>query len=287
MLDASKELYKFLIQLAKYTNTNATTIKMKDPKFVAHLTTFIPPIQSALSVTPGALDRSDVNEVFPQFVPRMRAFNLEVKIMQSKAKPKRVSALAVPATATKQVEAFDEEKDDVTSLDIGEMHFLVKQEAKGDLRKDSRVQDLNNVINRLLASRKASSGSESRRQRLRLHLRTFSVVCLTEDCGILEWVPNTDSFRSLIGRTYNPQVPPSSDYRHGSRITNYNNITLRDAFMKCQDMYFKKGDLIGAAQKFDKTVLRDYPPFMYWYVPSYTRVDDGNLSRLTHHVIDF
>lgn len=263
MLDASKDLYKFLVQLARYTNTNATTVKMKAPKFAVPLTTFIPPIQSALSVTPGALDRSDVNEVFPQFVPRMRAFNLEVKIMQSKAKPKRISAFAVPATAANRVEAL--EKEEVSSLDIGEMHFLVKQEAKGDLRKDSRVQDLNNVINRLFAARKSSSGSNSRRQRLRLHLRTFSVVCLSEDCGVLEWVPNTESFRSLIGGTYNPQVTPSSKHRHGERVTNYNNIELRDAFMKCQDMYFKKGNLIGAAQNFDKNVLQEYLPFMYWW----------------------
>jgi serine/threonine-protein kinase ATR len=133
------------------------------------------------------------------------------------------------------------------------------------LNTDSRVQDLNNVINRLFVGRKASSGSDSRRQRLRLHLRTFSVVCLSEDCGILEWVPNTDSFRSLVGGTFNPLVPPNSVHRHGDRITNYNNVELRDAFMKCQDMYFKKGNLTGAAKKFDETVLQQYRPFMYWW----------------------
>ena len=65
--------------------------------------------------------------------------------------------------------------------DVGEMHFLVKQEAKGDLCKDSRVQDLINVINRLFSGRKGSSGPDSRRRRLRLQLRTFSVVCLAKD----------------------------------------------------------------------------------------------------------
>ena len=264
MLDSSKDVYKFLLQLARFIpKNNATSVKMKAPKFNVPLTSFIPPIQSALSVTPGALDRSDVKEVFPQFVPRMRAFNQEVRIMQSKAKPKRVSMFAIPTTAIGRVASLSKEDDG--TFDTGEMHFLVKQEAKGDLRKDSRVQDLNNVINRLFVGRKASSGSDSRRQRLRLHLRTFSVVCLSEDCGILEWVPNTDSFRSLVGEAYNPQVPPNSIHRHGDRITNYNNIELRDAFMKCQDMYFKKGNLIGAAQRFDETVLQQYLPFMYWW----------------------
>lgn len=54
--------------------------------------------------------------------------------------------------------------------DIGEILFLVKQEEKGDLRKDARVQDLNNVINRLMQDDK---------QR-RLRLRTFAVTCLSE-----------------------------------------------------------------------------------------------------------
>jgi serine/threonine-protein kinase ATR len=59
---------------------------------------------------------------------------------------------------------------------IGELHFLVKKEEKGDLRKDSRVQDLNNVLNRILAGSKR-----------KLSLRTFSVTCLSEDTGILEY----------------------------------------------------------------------------------------------------
>jgi phosphatidylinositol kinase/protein kinase (PI-3 family) len=81
--------------------------------------------------------------------------------------------------------------------DIGELHFLVKQEAKGDLRKDARVQDLNNVINRLMCSNNWESGASSRRRR-RLHLRASAVTCLSEDIYILEWVPDTDSLRNLV-----------------------------------------------------------------------------------------
>ena len=69
---------------------------------------------------------------------------------------------------------------------FGEMHFLVKREARGDLRKDARVQDLNNVINRLLSS-SLSDKNVGKRQHRRLYLRTYSVICLSEDCGILEW----------------------------------------------------------------------------------------------------
>ena len=41
---------------------------------------------------------------------------------------------------------------------------------------------------------------ESRKRRL--YLRTFSVIPLTEDCGIIEWVPNTTGFRHIIQGLY-------------------------------------------------------------------------------------
>jgi len=237
---------------------------MKVPGFDTELKHFIPPIQAALSLSPGALQQSANLDVFPSFVPRMRAFNPQLRVMQSKAKPKKVSIFAVPSTVAQRGKLPTTAKP--IAQDVGEMHFLVKQEAKGDLRKDSRVQDLNNVINRIFASRKGSSGPNSHRRRLRLQLRTFSVVCLTEDCGILEWVPNTDSLRSVITETYNPQVAPNSIHRWGSRITNFADPELRNTFIKCQDVYFsKKGDLDLATKKFDELILKQYLPVMYWW----------------------
>jgi len=265
MLDASKHLFNFLITLARFNaKENHTSVRMKVPIFEPELKNFIPPIQAALSVTPGALSRSSSRDVFPPFVPRMRTFNPELKIMQSKAKPRKLSAFVVPSTVAQRETSLPSNGVPI-SQDSGEMHFLVKQEAKGDLRKDSRVQDLNNVINRLFVGRKASSGPNNRRQRMRLKLRTFSVVCLTEDCGILEWVPNTESFRSLVGRTYNPQVPSDSIHRRGTRLSNFNDANLRNAFQRCQELFFVKKNLKLAAKKFNECVLQQYLPVMYWW----------------------
>ena len=239
---------------------NKTSVKMKVPFFGTQLTNFIPPIQAALTVSPGVLEGT-VTDAFPTFVPRMRAFDDELKVMQSKAKPKKIRAFAVPSrmaqcsSLSSDANAIDE--------DIGELHFLVKKEAKGDLRKDSRVQDFNNVINRLFSGR--GSSGPNRRQRLRLQLRTFSVVCMAEDCGILEWVPNTESLRSVITDTYNPQVGPTSIHRRGSRLTNFNDQDMRNTFLKCQDLYFKKGNLSLATKKFDELILQKYRPVMYWW----------------------
>ena len=103
---------------------NHSSVKMKVPKFDCCLTNFIPPIQAALSLSPGALGQTSTGDIFPQFVPRMRAFNPELKIMQSKAKPKKVSIFAVPSTvATRETLSTSGH---AIAQDAGEMHFLVK-----------------------------------------------------------------------------------------------------------------------------------------------------------------
>merc|ERR1740139_932469 len=184
--------------------------------------------------------------------------------MVSKAKPKKLKAFAVPGT-WKNANISDGRKNSHSSpldCDIGEIHFLVKQEAKGDLRKDARVQDLNNVINRLFAN---STGGEcsGRRHHRRLHLRTFSVVCLSEDCGIIEWVPNTDSLRNIVTSAYNPQAPSDAQRRRGAELTNF--TYLRDTYEKCQNVYFKRGNLKKAAAMFENLCLQKYPPLLYWW----------------------
>jgi serine/threonine-protein kinase ATR len=147
------------------------------------------------------------------------------------------------------------------------MHFLVKQEAKGDLRKDARVQDFNNVVNRLLATSSIRSGSGKKKRRLGdLRLRTFSVICLSEDCGVIEWVPHTNSLRNVIyDEAYNPQAPPISSKRRGQRMADFGDPNLRDTFQKCQDMYMKGGNLSGAVKMFDELCIREYPPLLYWW----------------------
>jgi len=211
-----------------------------------------------------------VVDPFPSSVPIMRDFNTHVKVMHSKAKPKKLTAYAIGKGAAGKMggggigqrrspaKSGKEKGNDVGQPgDLGEMHFLIKQEAKGDLRKDARVQDFNNVVNRLLAE-KGKAGRQ-------LSLRTFSVTCLSEDCGILEWVPKTESFRSLVTSTYNPQAPQHSLKGRGFRIADFSDHGLRDTFLRCQDLYVKKGQLFNAGKHFKQHFLKNYPPVMYWW----------------------
>ena len=223
LLVASKSLFKYLIDLAKYVpkNSNARNFHVKKWSGEVPLHEFLPPVQAALSLAQNSVGVSSNIDAYPSFVPRMRAFSSQVGVMSSKARPKKLTAFAIPAGQRNKKLDFPGKSASLPQpTDAGEMHFLVKQEAKGDLRKDARVQDLNNVINRLLAGSAPSDGN-LRRQRRRLHLRTFSVVCLSEETGILEWVPNTDSFRNLVTLAYNPQAAPHSVRRRGKRLANF------------------------------------------------------------------
>ncbi|XP_047310870.1 serine/threonine-protein kinase ATR [Impatiens glandulifera] len=98
-----------------------------------------------------------------------------------------------------------------------ERPFLCKP--KDDLRKDARMMEFNAMINRLL-----TKGRESRRRKL--YIRTFAVIPLTEDCGMVEWVPHTRGLRQILQDIYiscgkfdrqktNPQIKKIYDQCQG------------------------------------------------------------------------
>lgn len=71
--------------------------------------------------------------------------------------------------------------------------FLAKP--KDDLRKDSRMMEAAGVLNRLFTG-------DPRSRRRGLTLRRFAVLPLTEDCGLVEWVPHTVGLRHCVQDVY-------------------------------------------------------------------------------------
>jgi serine/threonine-protein kinase ATR len=262
VLVASKSLFDFFHDLAKYTpkDTKSSTATIRPWKGEVDLSEFLPPVQAALSISADSTEGGYPRDPFPRQVPRMRCIVQKISLMTSKARPKKLKAIAI--TADSRLPSLKPREEQQS--DLGEIHFLVKQEARGDLRKDARVQDLNNVINRLMVTSNDSKGGS--RNRRRLHLRTFTVTCLSEDTGLLEWVPNTASLRSLVSKAYNPQAYPYSPRRRGSRLASFVDPTLRSNFeTKCQAMYFNNGNLRSAAALFEELCLKPYPPLLYWW----------------------
>ncbi|GAA6010816.1 hypothetical protein JCM10207_005857 [Rhodosporidiobolus poonsookiae] len=88
------------------------------------------------------------------------------------------------------------------TLCVGSDEKEYRQLFKGgdDIRQDAVMQQVFGLVNNLLAR-----DEEGRRRRL--HLRTYKVVPLQGDNGMLEFVPNTDSLGNVLNRLYDSIQP--------------------------------------------------------------------------------
>lgn len=184
MLIDSQKLFQNLINLASF-QTKDKQIKWNMDQKVT-LSNFIVPCESTLLNPDSAEVRRWTNTIAGSITfSYISSFYEQVEVASSKAKPK---TFTFETTCGKQAK------------------FLCKQEKDGDLRKDSHMMEINNVINRLFGS-----NAHSRKRRLRL--RTYAVVCLNEECGILEWVVNTECLRQIISQAH-AYLAKSQSYPH-------------------------------------------------------------------------
>ncbi|CDR95978.1 phosphatidylinositol 3-and 4-kinase family protein, putative [Babesia bigemina] len=119
---------------------------------------------------------------------RMCGLDESMQVLRSKQKPKKIGFY----TASGQV-----------------VHFLVKNEVKGDLRKDKRMMEVTQYV--AMRLRKHYSG---------MPLQCYSVVSLTEVAGIIEWVPNMATMRALVTDEFR-RVTGASDREHKGDISKY------------------------------------------------------------------
>lgn len=118
-------------------------------------------------------------------------------------------------------------KIDVIGSDGLQYSFLVKRENRGDMRKDSRLMEICGVINRLL-----HSNIESRNRKLNVH--NYSVICITERVGVIEWVSNTNTLRNILTDTYNfEKLLKSEDEGFSAETVN---CTMKDITADLRDL---------------------------------------------------
>ncbi len=215
-----------------------------------NLKKFIIPSQQMLRVPMKLSDdkgverhQHDDSSYIPSEQARIQAFHEEVDIAISKAKPK---TLTLTTTAGKIVK------------------FLLKLEKNGDLRKDNRLMEFNTVVNRLL-----NEDPEGRRRLLRL--RTFSVICLNEECGLLEWVDNTSCVRHLIqeSHSYWPTgVYPPIDFKQ-----------IYKPFTEMQTLY--QNDIEGMMKEYRTLIADVYRPcFHRWFIENFPDPTDWLDARV-------
>ncbi|KAJ4479010.1 hypothetical protein J3R30DRAFT_3881305 [Lentinula aciculospora] len=196
------------------------------------------PLQESLTASlPPASVSDSLHQPFPSNAPTFAGFAEEIEIMHSLAKPRKIT---------------------IHGSDGQTYMFLGKP--KDDLRKDARLMDFNAIINKLL-----KANSESRRRQL--HIRTYGVVTLNEECGFIQWVPHTKPIRPIIVNLYsNRQIPGWS-------------ADMADVFTKIKAM----NDGNKAAELFTKKVLSLYPPvFHEWFIETFPEPTAWLVSRLTY-----
>ena len=86
-------------------------------------------------------------------------------------------------------------KPKVGSLLTNRIEIQVRVHSQDDLRKDARLMEFNGLINKCLRK-----DAEARRRAL--YIRTYSVMPLNEECGILEWVNNVHGLRNILLKIY-------------------------------------------------------------------------------------
>ncbi|KAJ2724502.1 hypothetical protein GGI07_001933 [Coemansia sp. Benny D115] len=116
--------------------------------------------------------RAMMHQPFSGDLPTISGFENEIAIMPSLIKPKKITMIG---------------------SDGKRYSFLCKP--KDDLRKDSRLMEFNSMINRLL-------NSDSETQKRGLHIRTYAVVPLNEECGLIQWIAPTTAIRHVLYKIY-------------------------------------------------------------------------------------
>ena len=136
--------------------------------------------------------------------------------------------------------------------------YGVLAKPKDDMRKDQRLMEFNTMINRFLKHDVEAS-------KRRLYIRTYAVVPLNEECGLIEWVDNLKTFRDIILKLYKERniSPDYADIRN----------LLDEA-------------CAGPPEKFDifsEKILQKFPPVFHdWFVEAFPDPSTWFTARLRY-----
>ncbi|KAF5387623.1 hypothetical protein D9615_000714 [Tricholomella constricta] len=231
-----------LLNLCDYhidDDSRKTLTMPKDFRRLAELgkSPLIIPLQESLTASlPPTSSAESAHQPFPPNAPTFERFFDEIEIMRSLAKPRKITIQG----------------------SNGQIYMFLGK-PKDDLRKDARLMDFNAIINKLL-----KANSESRRRQL--HIRTYGVVTLNEECGFIQWVPNTIPIRPILVKLY-----------EAKRIRSWTS-EMSDVFRKIKDA--KDRD---AAEMFQQKILRIFPPVFHdWFVETFPEPTAWLASRMSY-----
>nr|XP_020648265.1 serine/threonine-protein kinase ATR-like [Pogona vitticeps] len=178
--DAARLTDKLLELCNKSVDGNTSALSMgthfKSLKKLVEDQTFseiIIPLQSIMIPTlPSVPGTHSKHDPFPGCWAYIAGFGDTVEILPSLQKPKKITLKGSDGKS-----------------------YIMMCKPKDDLRKDCRLMEFNSLINKCLRK-----DAESRRREL--HIRTYAVIPLNEECGIIEWVNNTAGLRNILIKLY-------------------------------------------------------------------------------------
>lgn len=167
-----------MIELTNVQVTEARTSVSKHnralPRLLAHAefsNVLMPTQRFLLPVLPPVAERdrpAATFNAFPNSLVYIQGIRDEMMVLTSLQRPKRIVFVGSDGR-----------------------EYPIMMKPKDDLRKDFRLMEFNAIVNKYL-----HQDAEARQRRL--YIRTYAVLPLNEECGILEWVANMQPLRPII-----------------------------------------------------------------------------------------
>ncbi|XP_066475341.1 serine/threonine-protein kinase ATR [Tiliqua scincoides] len=235
--DAARLTDKLLELCNKLVDGNTSTLSMrihfKSLKKLVEEPTFseiLIPLQSVMIPTlPSVPGSHSSHDPFPGCWAYITSFGDVVEILASLQKPKKITLNGSDGKS-----------------------YIMMCKPKDDLRKDCRLMEFNSLINKCLRK-----DAESRRREL--HIRTYAVIPLNEECGIIEWVNNTAGLRHILNKLYKEK----GVYMTGKELRQC--IVPKTAPLSEKLKIFKETLLPRHPPVFHEWFLRTFPDPTSWY----------------------
>lgn len=252
LLNGAQELFSNLIEITKVSLKKGTrkaslTDDLKLPKLMEPYDALVIPVRSNLEIRiPSHIHLKRETQAFPKSaLVTFNGVDDRVNVFHSLQKPKQIT---------------------IRGSDGKPYRVMVKND---DTRKDAKVVEFTTMVNRLLAL-----GNESRKRSL--VIPNYSVVPLAENMGVIEFVSDVTTMKSII----------NDERRRSGKANEYQKLfTKLTAAQKVYNTKKENGfpDSKKDLVKVFDSILVENPPVLYkWFIHQFSDPMSWYLGRTSY-----